>query len=107
MFKKKFKVRVRRYCENYYIVEYAYYRFFRWWYEIRYWLDPLSVWDTDGWSPVIFEKYRKAEDFARQLDTYDDIFKHYGEQLEKVEAFKKRRKEYFEKEIPYDIKIIK
>ena len=73
MFKKKFKIRVKRYYEAKYVVEFAYYRFFRIWSEIIYWKDPVDIWNTNGWHPIIFKNYQDAENYAKKLDSWETL----------------------------------
>jgi hypothetical protein len=108
LFKKKFSVRIRRYYQHTYTVDYAHYRFLKLWNEVTYWRDPLNIWDTEGWHPILFSKPEGAESFAKsQLNSYDDVIRYYIPQLKKENDYLERRKEFFGKSEPYETKIIK
>ena len=106
MFKEKFSVRVKHYYKSSYIVQYAHYRFLKIWNEITFW-STLSLWDTERWHPIIFQNYKDAENFAKTLNSYDDVVRHWMPEEEKEIAFLEKRNEYFKEEIPYKTKIIK
>ena len=67
VFDKKFKKKVKYYSHQFYIVQYAYYRFIPNWCDIT-----SSSIDAESWDVRIFTK-KEAELFIEELKTIGDI----------------------------------
>jgi hypothetical protein len=50
MFEKKFRVRISYFAEDWFTVDYAYYRFFPWYNSIMYWFDCGMTGNLESWS---------------------------------------------------------
>ena len=67
VFDKKFKKKVKHYSHQFYIVQYAHYRFIPNWADIT-----SSTIDAESWDVRIFTK-KEAELFIEEFKTIDDI----------------------------------
>ncbi len=103
MFEKKFKVRVKHFSQDYYQVEYAYYRIFPDYKSLNFWFDQGVTGSTECWSTKLF-KYNEAEELAKTLKTYDDVLNWYKPWEEERTDFYKRKREYYKKNVPYTTK---
>jgi hypothetical protein len=105
MFRKKFKVRVNYHSSDYYMVEYANYRFIPNWTRIERWYDRGFLNDLQGFTPILF-KFDEAEEFAAKFKTIEDVQFHNDRERLLQEQWEKREKEYRAKTIPYQTKQI-
>jgi hypothetical protein len=101
--KKKFKVRVRHYLYDKYVVEFAHYYFIPIYSTLCFWFEQSVAAETHCWSTYLTD-YETAENLAKSLKSIEDVEQWYKKDKAREMDFYKRRKEYFEKNIPYDTK---
>jgi hypothetical protein len=105
MFEKKFRVRICHYARDYYTVEYSYNRFIPWYNSIMYWFDCGMTGGLECWSLGLF-KIDKAEEFASNLKSIEDVNEyHRKENIKRTEFYKKKNK-FQKNNIPYKSKQI-
>jgi hypothetical protein len=105
MFKKKFKVRVNYFGDDYYCIEYSY-GYFTIWLEIEQfiWVDNASR-TINGWNPVL-KSHESAIHFAKQFKTIEDVNNWYAKQREIESNFERAYKEHKRKTRPFKTKQI-
>lgn len=106
MWSKKFKVRVKHFSSGKYTVEYAHYYFLPNWQPLLFWFEISLTGNTQKWSTNLFS-YKQAELVASQLHAIQDIEKYYAPEEVKEKDFYRRKKEYYDKHVPYDTKYFK
>lgn len=96
--KKKFRVRIKYYAggwTNRWYIEYAYYRFIPFWNTIY----EFNIFEGVGkWRDKYFFFKSDAEEFANNLNSIDDIYKHYQKSEERVTEHEKhlvKQSEYY------------
>lgn len=102
-FKMKFKVRVNYYSSDVYTVEWAEYRIFPIWHPLRYWFGHSFTGGTEGWSIYLFS-ITEAERLALNIKSKEDIEAIYKAERVKEQDFKRRKREYLKRAIPYTTK---
>ena len=100
LFTKKFRVRVRHYTDKYYVVDYAYYRIFPNWGVILFWFDQGHPGGTECWSEKMFT-VKEAEEFAKTLNTFQDIVKYYQPLIVAADKWKHDEIKWKAENIPY------
>lgn len=102
---KKFCVRVSHYCNSYYIIEYSYARFFKKWKTLK----KFTIYNFKDceWVPDIFESFKYAEDYAKTLESIDDVDSYNKREKDKETEFFLRKNEWMMNIRPYSHKIIK
>ena len=103
MFNKKFKVRVRLFGKDKYQVQFAHYYFIPIFHSLGFWFEQTLTANTQCWSTRLFD-YKSAEELAKTLKSIEDVRKWYEKDKAEEKDFYKRRKEYYEKNVPYDTK---
>lgn len=103
MFKKKFKVRVKYFSGDYYTVEYAHYYFIPVYHRLCFWFEQSLTGGTECWSTRLMG-YNTAEELAKSLKSIEDVKKWYEKDEARAKDFYSRKKEYYEKNVPYDTK---
>lgn len=103
MFKKKFKVRVRHFYQDKYEVQFAHYHIIPIYHSLCFWFEQSLTSNTECWTIKLFD-YQSAEKFAKSLKSIDDVRKWYEKDEEKEKSFYIRKKEYYEKNVPYRTK---
>ena len=107
MFEPKFKVRIKHYRDEYYLVQYANYKFFKTWKSIIYWFHAghpnrgLNEWD------IRLFLIHDAEMFANSLKSMDDVEQWLKTQSQIKKDWEAEEVEYLKHNIPYDTKVIK
>jgi len=84
----KFKVRIKHYIDEDYIVQYAYYRFIPIYYTIYKWLQYGL-----GYNPIM-GKYEYTKKFASGLKTYEDVLKFKKQQQELSKLYPENKNRY-------------
>lgn len=105
MFKKKFKVRVSRYIDDRYVVQWCEYRFIPIWRSLLFWFDQGHPGGTQCWSPEMWN-YKKAEEIASTLKTKKDVDNYYIPYVEKCKRWTEEEEKYIKENMPYSTKII-
>lgn len=110
-FKKKFKVRVVHFIEDFYAVEYAHYYFFPKFYQLSQWYSPtlLGRNSNEGWSTYLAD-YQNAEERAITLNSIEDVIKWDEELNKKKKKYEEESAAYLARnaaKLPYKIKNIK
>lgn len=103
--KKKFKVRVRHYSENYYTVQYCNYYVIPIWRIPKIWYGYVSFPNISSMT-LNLHTYTEAETFAKSLKSIDDVVRLRKIEIDKQSKYKKDRAEYVRLNIPYKIKQI-
>lgn len=110
MFDKIFKVRVEHAIDVYYVVTYSYARFINNYKRVMVWRNLGYESSQTGWGPKLM-KYGEAEQFAKKLNSYQDVVEFYkkdeGRESEFYEAKEKYIKEWTLKNKPYETKQIR
>ena len=106
MFKKKFKVRIRLFSEDKYVVQYAYYRIIPLYKSLCFWFSQTLTGGTECWSTNMWP-YEVAEEVALSLKCMGDVDAYYKPYDKEKADFKKEQKEYYERHVPYQCKQIK
>ena len=105
MFEKKFKVRVMHFSEDWYQIQYAYYRIFPNYKSINYWFDCGFTGNLEAWCTEIL-KIKEAEEFAKTLKSIEDVNKYYQKENVKRREFYKEKNKFKKTNIPYKSKQI-
>jgi hypothetical protein len=100
---KKFKVRVRHFLRDKYEVQFAYYYFIPKYRSLLFWFEQLVDSGTECWSTALFD-YKTAEKVAQSLKSMKDVNRWFEKEDVKRQKFYRRKKEYFDKNVPYNIK---
>jgi hypothetical protein len=100
---KKFKVRVRYFSSGKYTVQYAHYYFIPNYHSLLFWFEQSLTSGTECWSTRLMD-VKSAENLAKTLKSIEDIEKWYEKDELKAKDFRKRKKEYYEKNVPYNTK---
>ena len=103
MFKKKFKVRIKHFAEDKYVVQYAYYYFIPFFKSLNCWFGMSLTTDTECWT-LHLNGYKNAELLASDLKSIESVKNWYQKEEEKEKDFYQRKKEYYSKNIPYNTK---
>lgn len=103
MFKKRFKVRVKHYVEDKYIIQYAHFYLIPIYHSLCFWFEQTLTSNTECWSTDLMD-YREAEELAKSLKSVEDVKKWYEKDEAREKDFYIRKKEYYEKNVPYDTK---
>lgn len=103
MFNKKFKVRVKHFAEDKYVVQYAHYYFIPIYHSLKFWFEQAPTSDTECWSTKLMD-YQTAENLASSLKSISDVKKWYEEDEANEKDFYIRKKLYYKKKVPYKIK---
>lgn len=106
MFKRKFKVRVIHYSQEYYCVQYTYYIIFTNWKCLTFWFDCGLTNNLERFS-INLMSYQKAEELAKTLNSPQDVINYYKPFLKEQEDCQKRKLKFIAENIPYKIKNIK
>lgn len=104
--KKKFKVRVRHYSENYYTVQYCNYYVIPIWRTLYNWHGYVDSPDISSWGVILFTS-GNAEKFAKSLKSIGDVVRYNKMECDKQVKWTKDRAEYVRLNIPYKTKRIK
>jgi hypothetical protein len=105
-FQKKFKTRVVHFGQDKYSVEFSYYLIIPLWHALDFWFSQTLTGGTECWSTQLFS-FSKAEEFAASLKSKEDLDNYYKEEKKKETLFYKEKKEYLDKNVPYQKKVIK
>ena len=100
MFNKKFKVRVKYYFQNYYVVQYAYYYVLPIYKNINFWFQQSLTSSTACWSVNLFD-CESAEKLAKTFNSIEDVNK------AKMKKFYIDREKDKEINQPYKVKYFK
>jgi len=100
LFSKKFKTRVVHFSRDRYTVEYASYRFIPIWHTLKFWFEQSLTGGTECWSTELL-KVEDAENLARRLRSIEDVIEWYKPDEEREKLFYIKKKEYYEKAVPY------
>lgn len=106
MFELKFKVRVKHFAENKYVVQYAHYRFFKIWNTLTFWFSLGYFSGVECWSDALFN-IEDAERLAKSIHSMADIEKYYEPERRKCIEFTKAKKQARAKTVPYGSKEFK
>jgi hypothetical protein len=100
IFRKKFKVRVVYFGDNYYVIQYAYYRFIPIYSNIEKYVTMFKSWNS------VLLPCKDAEEFAEKFNSIEDIKKYYKKYYLEESSVNKSQKIYLEKVKPYESKQI-
>jgi len=106
LFDKKFKVKVNHFSGKYYTVKYAHYRIIPFYHNICRWLDYSYNSGLECWNPILLS-FSKAESFAKDFKTYNDVVEYYKADEKKEKQFYINQKKWRNDNIPYSSKQIK
>ena len=106
MFTKKFKVRVKSFSGDKYVVQYAYYRVLPVYTSLSFWFSQTLTGGTECWS-INMWAYEQAEKVAEGLTCMVDVQAYYKPYEEERTAFMNAKKKYYEKHVPYASKQIR
>ena len=106
MFNKKFKVRVKYYFQNYYVVQYAYYYVLPIYKNINFWFQQSLTSSTACWSVNLFD-CESAEKLAKTFNSIEDVNKYYESDMAKMKKFYIDREKDKEINQPYKVKYFK
>ena len=101
MLKKKFRVRVKHYAEQYYQIQYAHYYLIPIYRSFKYWFALSLISDLESWATFLL-KYEPAEKFAKGLKSIEDVKNWYKMENTKMNNFYKNKEKYISKNIPYN-----
>ena len=97
---KKFKVRVCLFSGDKYTVDYTSYYFIPVYSSLCFWFEQTLTGGTECWSTDLFS-YEEAEKIAVTLKSMDDVNEYHKSDVIKRNDFYRRKKEYYEKNVPY------
>lgn len=103
LFSKKFKTRVVYFGWGKYTVEYANYRLIPIWHTLKFWFEQSLTGGTECWSTELL-KVEEAENLAKRLRSIEDVIEWYRPHEEREKLFYIKKKEYYEKAVPYSSK---
>lgn len=104
-FSKKFKTRVHHFSDCKYTIEWCNYRFIPIWYPLYFWFSQGHPDGTECWTIDLFD-IKTAESIALQIKCKDDLKKYYKKDEEEEKKWRQDEKKYWEKNAPYNKKII-
>jgi len=91
--KKKFKLRLTHYCEESYIIEYAYYWFIPIWYNIFWWYENGYTSGLEQFTPKLV-KIIDEESIKKQFPTIEAIRAFHTIEMQKQKDFYTKQKIY-------------
>ncbi len=103
--KKKFKVRISHFKHEYYTIDYTEHYLFPSWKSLYFWFDQTLTSGTECWSLNLFT-VKEAEDLVSKINNMNDIDQYYKIETEKMNKFKAKQREYYEKNVPYKNKLM-
>ena len=99
MFDKKFRKRVCFFGQDYYIVQFAWYRIIPIWHTLNFWFEQSLIGGTECWSTKLY-KYNDAINTAKSLHSIEDINNYYVPYKNMEKMFYNAKKEYYAKNVP-------
>jgi hypothetical protein len=106
LFTKKFKTRVKHYINEKYTVQYCYYRFIPIWYSLMWFHSSgYHSGNMTGWYINLWD-YESAEKIATKIKSIEDVLNYYKPFEEEEKKWEKAEQKYWEKNVPYNTKII-
>lgn len=103
MFRKKFRVRVKYFAEDLYVVQFTNHRFIPQYQSLCFWFEQSLTNNTETWSELLMDNI-SAENLAKTIKSIDDVKRFYEKDEAKEKDFYKRKKEHYNKNVPYRIK---
>ena len=101
---KTFRVRLKHYEEGRYYIQYAHYHWLPIWHNIIIFLEGSN--HGLNWVDLHLS-LEKAEDFASQFKSYDNVLNLFAWEQKKEKEYKEKKKEEKEKKAPFKVKEIK
>ena len=86
-----------------YEVQFAYYYFIPSFNSLCFWFEQTLTGGTECWSTRLMD-YKNAEELAKSLKSIEDVRNWYKKYEEKEKNFYIRKKEYYNKNVPYNTK---
>lgn len=90
---KKFKVRVRHFSQDKYVVEYAYYYIIPIYRPLCFWFEQSVMAGTECWSENLMD-FKAAKELSEKLNSIEDIVAWHEKEKKKEKDFYRRKKEY-------------
>ncbi len=106
LFPKKFRVKVCHYTQDKHTVDYCHYRFIPNWRSLHFWFEQTLTGGTECWSLNLWD-VDHAEKVAMSLKSIEDVKKYYENDEKRESDFYRRKKEYYNKSVPYSTKEFK
>lgn len=97
---RKFAVRVVHFKDEYYSVEYAYYRARPTWYTISKFISHGFFSGLEGWNPCLY-KVEEAEVFAQKFKCIEDVQAFEMKEKDQEYCFYKNKQIHFQRAQPY------
>lgn len=103
--KKKFKLKLSHYSEDYYVIKYAYYWFIPIWSEVSQWFEVGYTSQLEQFRSKLV-KITDEESIKKQFPTIESIYAYHAIEKQKEKDFYIKKKAYLEKVTPYKSKTL-